>query len=494
MPTLQEKRDSLAVYARQLEGLMTQSGAPLDAEQQAQWDVWIGKAKDLRTEIAADEAKQARDSDYQILSSYLESPQYRVPHGTEGQDARKSYEAAGWEFKGGMVYRQTSIGKSIEMFSEDVLLGDMPRDPSMAEFYTKTLRAIQSDYSKAFERLIRTTAQVPAGMAISMLKAEEQKALSEGLDTAGGFLVPPDLQAEVLARTAQMSVMRRLARTQTTSRDILVWPIVQAASATAGGVASGGGSIFSSGFVGSWVGETPSAADTDPAFGQFQIPIRKLRVSTRLSNDFVADSAVNVLAFMAQNGAENMALVEDFGFIQGDGSPLQPRGILNGIGITTIDVEGSTADTISNTTSATGTAPKIINLEYAVPAQYVNGASWVVRRSIEAKIRQLVDAQGRFMWINSGQSGSINQYQGRPGDLDGFPIYNSDFMPTDGTNANKVLLFGNIGQSYIIAQRAQITTTVLRERYADTDQVGIILWERVGGDVWNPDAVRIGVV
>ena len=116
------------------------------------------------------------------------------------------------------------------------------------------------------------------------------------------------------------SVMRRLARVQTTSRDVLVWPTVQAASSTAGGVASGGASIFSSGFVGGWVGETPTFTDTDPAFGQFSIPIRKLRVSTRLSNDFVSDSAVNVLAFLAQNGAENLALVEDYGFIAGDGS------------------------------------------------------------------------------------------------------------------------------------------------------------------------------
>ena len=35
---------------------------------------------------------------------------------------------------------------------------------------------------------------------------------------------------------------------------------------------------------------------------------------------------------------------------------------------------------------------------------------------------------------------------------------------------------------------------LLNERFADTDQTGIILWERVGGDTWNVDAFRIGVV
>src|SRR5262249_17806810 len=161
-----------------------------------------------------------------------------------------------------------------------------------------TRAAMRPEYRKAYEHLVRLTAAVSGGMALSLLAPDEQKALSEGLDTGGGFLVPPDIQAELLVRTAQMSVMRQLARVPNTSRDVLQWPTVQAASATAGGVSSGGGSIFSSGFVGGWVGETPSASDTDPAFGMFPVAIKKLRVSTRLSNDFVADSSVNVLAFM----------------------------------------------------------------------------------------------------------------------------------------------------------------------------------------------------
>ncbi len=75
----------------------------------------------------------------------------------------------------------------------------------------------------------------------------------------------------------------------------------------------------------------------------------------------------------------------------------------------------------------------------------------------------------------------------------GYPIDNSDFMPNDGTDANAVILYGDLS-AYIIGQRAQITSVVLRERFADTDQVGIILFERVGGAVWNPDAMRIGIV
>jgi HK97 family phage major capsid protein len=325
-------------------------------------------------------------------------------------------------------------------------------------------------------------------MAFSQLSAAEQKALSEGSDTAGGFLVPPDTQAEMLVRLAQMSVMRRLARTVTTSRDKVVFPRVQAASATAGGVSAGGGSIFSSGFVGGWVGETPAFSDTDPAFGTFEVSIKKVRCATKLSNDWLADAVSNPLAFLAQNGAENMALVEDKGFIDGDGAALQPLGILNG-GAATVDVEGTTSNTISNTSADPGSATKLINLAYTLPSQYAERGQWLFRRAIEGDIRTLVDGNNRYMWPELAGSG----FAGTPRTLLSYPVNNSEFMPNDGTDANKVAIFGDFS-AYIIGQRAQISTVILRERFADTDQTGIILFGRVGGALWNEDAIRYGVV
>jgi HK97 family phage major capsid protein len=207
-----------------------------------------------------------------------------------------------------------------------------------------------------------------------------------------------------------------------------------------------------------------------------------------MSTDWLADAGSNMLAFLSANGAENMALVEDNGLIAGTGANNTPVGILNS-GITTADVEGSTSDTISNTTSAAGSAPKITALEYLVPAQYVSGSSWLMRRAIEGDVRALVDANGRPYWLSATESG----FGGTPRTIDGYPVYNSDSVPNDGTNANKVMVFGNFGY-YIIVQRAQISTTVLRERFADTDQTGIILSERIGGGCWNTDAFRIGIV
>ncbi len=439
--------------------------------------------KELDDEVKVEEAA----NDLKSLHNFLESPVARIPHGSNGTDSeRKNYEQAGWEFKGGMAYKTTSTGRQVEMFSQDVLFGEIPedikRDPVASEFYRLARATMGDDYKTAYTHFVRATAKYGHG-AMAMMSGTEQKALSEGTDTAGGFVVPPDIQAEMLVRVAQMAVMRSICRVQPTNRDTLRWPAVAAATTN--------GSIYSSGFVGGWAGETPAFTDTDPSFQIFDIAIKKVRVATKLSNDFVSDAAVNMLAFLAQNGAENMALVEDQGFIAGLGAALQPLGILNVPGISTTDVTGTTAHKISNTIASPLASPTgINNLFYSLPPQYAPRARWLMRRTIEGSIRALVDGQGRPIWFPWAQAGLAGD---SPSNLLGAPISHTDWMPADGTASAMPLIIGDF-QNYIIGQRTQITSLILRERFADTDQVGIILFERVGGGAYNTDAFRIGTV
>jgi HK97 family phage major capsid protein len=468
----------------------------IPADKRKQLTELKARGDDLLKKVQDEQALEAERKDMDTIRTFLETPSPRAPQPSAinpDPEGRKALEGQGWEFKNGLAFKNTSTGAKVEMYSERVLFGKIPEDKAdEAAYIRKTRAAMQPAYRETYNKYVLTAAKGRSeSMAFAQLSPSEQKALSEGQDDAGGYLVPPDVQAELLARLPQTSVMRRYARIQNTSRDTLRYPRVAPAAATAGGLASGGASIFSSGFVGTWVGETPAFSDTDPGFGQFDISVKKARVATKLSNDFVADSAVDILAFLARNGAENLGLVEDLGFFRGDGAALQPLGILNG-GATTVDVEGSTANLILNTTSATGTAPKLLDVLFAVPPQYrsTKSAVWVMTPSSEGKTRKLVDANGRFMFPLEPSLGS-GLGSGRA--LLNFPIENSPFMQEDGTDANKVYIFGDLS-AYIIAQRAQIATRILSERFADTDQIGIIIFERVGGALWNPDAVRIGVV
>lgn len=488
------------VKRREIEGLVRDANALLDqhkgrglpGEVKTQLVAMQETINRKKSEIETEDAEEKLRTDFKTADDWLNKPIRTMAHGVNGDDDdKKSLERAGWEFKGGLCYAPTSSGKGQEMFGEDVLFGAIPDDAASADFYRKTRAAMSAEYRTAYVKWYRE--YVKSGhseaMAYNKLSPSEQKALSEGTDTAGGFTVPPDVQGELLMRTAQQAVMRRLARVQTTNRDLLRWPMLAAASATAGGLAAGGGSIFSSGFVGSWAAEVPSGTETDAAFQMFDIPIKKIRIIGKFSNDLLMDSAFNLLASLATDGAQNMALVEDNGFINGSGASYQPLGLLQG-GYTTFDVEGTTSDTVSNTTSSSGSAAKIIAGTYLIPDQYVAGSVALMSRTTEGKVAALVDGNGRPFWpANTGGGFDLPRHM-----IEGLPVSNSSFMPGDGTNANKVMWIGNLSQAYIIGQRAQVTSTVLRERYADTDQTGIVIFERVGGATWNSDAGRIGIV
>lgn len=468
------------------------SGAVMPDEAASEDAQLVARLMKVREAKAVEEQKE-RDAAVHAASSEFNRVDYRLPHAVNADDAgRKTLERHGWAIKSGAIMRETSLG-DYPMYPEEVLFGPLPDDMNARKYFEQTRAAIQPEYRDAYIKYIKLVAQTKSeALALNALTPAESKALSEGQDTAGGFLVPPDIQAEIFARTAQQSVMRQLCRVVGTSRDRVIWPRVEPAAATAGGLSSGGGSVFSSAFIGTWFGEAASQSDIDPKFGTLEINIRKIRVATRMSNDFISDAIANIPAFLATDGGRNMALVEDNGFLngQGLGNPtLEPNGLLQDADVSTIDIEGTTANTVSNTTTQTGSAPKLIDVAYGLPSQYVQGASWLFRRSIEGKIRKLVDGSGRFLWPPMIASG----FAAVTRDLLGNPVYNSDFMPADGTDTNKVVVFGDFS-AYIIAQRAQITSTVLRERYADSDQTGIILWERVGGGLSNPDAFRFGIV
>lgn len=475
-------------------------GKAVPAEKRDERSKLITRGMEIKADLETIAKSELETKDMADLTRFLERPAGTAPFPVGPAHAKEGVKALterGWEQKGGVWCAMTSKGL-YPMYSDDVLFGNAPEDstPEELKFIATARAAMQPSYKAAYGKYLRTATKFRSeAMAFARLEGFEQKALSEGSDTAGGFLVPPDYQAEMLVRKAAMAVVRRAgARVQPTSRDVLRYPAVAAAAVTAGGVAASGyptaDSIFSSGFIGSWAGETPTFTDVDPVFQLFQITVKKIRAATKLSNDFVADSVVDVVAWLARNGAENMALVEDMGFLLGDGTALKPKGIVN-CGATGVNIAGSTANTISNTTSNTGSAPKLISLWAALPPQYDPGARMLMTKASEGAVRKLVDAQGRFLWpVNAGSG-----FGAPPRQIQGADVENTQFL-VDGTVANSglaAIIYGDLS-NYIIAERAQISTVILRERFADTDQLGIILFERVGGDVWNLDAFRLGTL
>ncbi len=297
------EREELERVVKQMQDIAPENKVP--ADKRGEFDTLNNTRIDLQAKIEAAVKDEERAADLKAAQSFLNDPKRRIDHSADGGDeTKRALLKAGWEIKSGMVLAPTSYkGRTVELCPEEVLFGPVPDNDPEAAKYINSFRAVFApEYRAALVKYIQLSARTRSeSIADEQLSSAEQKALSESTDVSGGFLVPPDIQAEMLVRTADKSVMRQNARVVPTSRDIVVFPRVQGKAAQ--------GSIYSSGFVGGWVGETPTFTDTDPAFGQFSIAVKKARTTTRLSNDFIADAAVNVLSFLATNGAENLALV-----------------------------------------------------------------------------------------------------------------------------------------------------------------------------------------
>ncbi|KKN32169.1 hypothetical protein LCGC14_0816660 [marine sediment metagenome] len=306
-------------------------------------------------------------------------------------------------------------------------------------------------------------------------------------DDLGGYTVPPDLQDQIIRNLATFSVFRQLAAVTPTSSNLVEWVTVQRASGN-------DKSIFTGTFVGSMVSETPAAAagEQDLKFQTVQAPIRKSRVIGWIGEDLVADSMFDVLALVADEGAINLAVLEDKQFLLGNGANGEVMGILNNDDIGITDIDGG-ADTIKNTTTDRGSEEDILTSIDNIPAQYRVGPGVAVigHSKTRTKIRGLVTPAGNFVWREELSVEILAN--GRAGSIEGIPFYMSDHMAQDGTAQNKVLIWGNFRHCRIL-DRQRLTVRVSFEQKFDVEQVGLRVNSRFGFLVTNPEPFQVSDV
>lgn len=341
-----------------------------------------------------------------------------------------------------------------------------------------------SEYQRAYDAYMRQYSD-PRGYG-----EQERNALSVSSDGSGGYTVSADRRNQMIARRAQLTPILGLLTEIPTDSDVLEYPRLVKRPTD--------GSIYTSNFTGAMIAEVPPASggETDPAFGLLKIQIQKARAITKFSRN-LADDFPLLPATLENDGAKNLGLLMLSQVLVGDGVGPNVLGIFNHPTavegsqtenqIGTTDVSGTTADQISNTTAALGSATKLLDLYYSVPSQYREspGFAWTMHSDSEKRIRLLTDAQGRFLWAEG--------FAGRPSTLLGHPLLSSDFVAKGGTDGNKVIACGDWSEG-ILAMRTSLSVQLLLERFADTEQIAMILRTRFGFAPANLDAFRIGIV
>ncbi len=307
----------------------------------------------------------------------------------------------------------------------------------------KTGRATAS-YKRAFWDAMRLNAS----------PLEVRNALSEGVDTEGGYLVPDEFEHILVQSLAEQNIMRSLAKViQTTSGDRKI-PVVST-HGTAG-----------------WLDEGKPYTESDETFSQVTLSAFKLGTFLKISEELLNDAAFDVEAYLAVEFARRIGAAEEEAFLVGTGTG-QPTGIFTAGG----------ADAGVTTAKATDiTADELIDLHYNLRAPYRKNAVWLMNDATVKTVRKLKDTQGQYLWQPALTAGSPDMILGKP-------VNTSAFVPEIKASA-KTVAFGDLGY-YWIADRQGRSFKRLNELFATSGQVGFLASQRLDGKLILPEAVKV---
>ena len=321
---------------------------------------------------------------------------------------------------------------------------------------------VEAPHQKAFNAYLRTGDD--DGLRGLTL---EGKAMSTAVAADGGYLVDPQTAERIqsmLLSTASLRTLANVVQVEATSFDVIV---------DRSEVGSG------------WA--TEAAATTEsatPVIERISIKLHELAAMPKASQRLLDDSAFDVEGWLAEKIATRFTRAEASAFINGDGVD-KPRGFLTPTKVADASwvwgqigyvPTGAAADF-----SASDPADCIINLVYALGADYRANGTFVMNSKTVGAVRKMKDADGRFLW-------SDGLAAGEPSRLMGYPVLVSEDMPDIAANAYAVA-FGDFRAAYTIAERPDLR--ILRDPFSAKPNVLFYANKRVGGDITDYAAIKL---
>ncbi|WP_281967057.1 phage major capsid protein [Roseovarius nanhaiticus] len=292
----------------------------------------------------------------------------------------------------------------------------------------------------------------------------EGKALGTSIAGDGGYLVDPQTASTIkstLSATASIRAIANVVAVEATSFDVLI---------DHGDVGHG------------WATETAGMTETaTPGIDRITIPLHELSALPKASQRLLDDSAFDIEGWLAGRIADKFARAEAAAFVMGNGVD-KPTGFLTK---PSVDNDVWTWGNLGYVpTGADGdfdSADAVIDLVYALGAEYRANASFVMNSKTAGTLRKMKDADGRFLW-------SDGLAAGEPARLLGYRVLIAEDMP-DIASGSMSVAFGDFGAGYTVAERPDLR--VLRDPFSAKPHVLFYATKRVGGDVSDYAAIKL---
>lgn len=394
---LREKRHKLLEDVRAITSKVDAEKRAMLAEERATWDKLYADAATIKSEI--DDAERRNEIDREIATAKL-------------NDEERARIAAAEKAK-----------KDAEHASE-----------AEPENYRST-----AIYKAAFGKHLTRAA----------LTQEEQRALSAGTGTAGGYLYASEtFVQELIKNVTDATIFRQIAR---------VWPAIGQGDSMAMP------SLTNRMAAAAWTSElgTPST-DSTLAFGKRRLtphPLAKEILVSKVLLKKVSMAEAIVREELARVSAE----AQENAFLTGTGAQ-QPLGCFTA----SADGISTSRDVSTGNTTTSPTFDGLKAAKYSIKQAYWGGLAWLLHRSVMEPIAKLKDGNGRYLLQDSVVAGE-------PDRLLDFPTRLSEFAPSTLTTGQYVGLLGNFKEGYWIVDSQDIEIAVAEELYVRSNQTLFVM-------------------
>lgn len=280
-----------------------------------------------------------------------------------------------------------------------------------------------------------------------------QNTMTEHANTAGGFLVPDEMQRSLVRLREERGVAFRFARQYPMAYDTATVPRLL------------------SDVTAYWPGEADEITASDAGLGAAELVARKLACLTKVSTELDEDSVIDVAEMITTSMAYAMADKVDEALFNGDGTSTYGHvlGLKNALHSNAIAVAASGNDSaltqdLDDFEEAVGMYPQYPG---ASPRWFMHSAVYW------ASCARLMAAAGGNTIADLG-SGPVMQFLGYP------VTFTQVMVSTTGTAASTIIAyFGDLSLGCTIGNRRGVRTQVSTDRYFENDLIGIKCTERL---------------
>lgn len=279
----------------------------------------------------------------------------------------------------------------------------------------------------------------------------QSKALSEGNNFLGGYLVPPQFSNDIIDLREEYGVARRVARIVPMSADTLTIPR-----------RSGGLTAY---FVGEGLSITPS----DKTWDQVNLVAKKLACLTYWSSELSEDAIISIGDDLAGEIAYAFSLKEDECYFNGDGT--STYGGIVGIRSKLRNVDNTIANIKGLQVASGNNYSEIVLGDFhgvlgRLPLYARTGAVWIMSTTFSDSVAHKLQTAAGGNTIVDIASGGLPRFLG-------YPVVFSQVMPTTEANSQICALLGNFRLGTAMGDRRALTLALSTEFKFAEDQLAI---------------------